>query len=280
MQFKELGKSGVKIPALGMGTWGIGSYGGPGVGDEETAIRALRLGLDLGMKFIDTAESYADGHSEEIIRQAVKSQRGQVFIATKVSREHLSYDEVLKACSNSLTRLGTRYIDLYQIHWPNPIIPIRETMRAMERLVQEGRVRLIGVSNFSVQQTREAQEALSKNTLASNQVKYSLIDRSIETDLLPYAEREHLTIIAYSPIARGRIAQSGRSDQWQLLDRIASKYGKTRTQVALNWLLAKRPVMAIPKAASLEHVKENADATGWRLTKDDEEALSQAFMNL
>jgi diketogulonate reductase-like aldo/keto reductase len=150
-------------------------------------------------------------------------------------------------------------------------------MKAMERLVQEGKVRLIGVSNFSVQQTREAQGALSKNSLASNQVKYSLVDRSIETDLLSFAEREHLTIIAYSPIAKGRIAQTERGDQWQLLDRIASKHGKTRTQVALNWLLAKEPVVAIPKAASLEHVKENAGATGWMLTKDDEEALSRAF---
>ena len=223
------------------------------------------------MRFIDTAESYANGHSEEIVRQVVKSQRDQVFIATKVSPEHLSYEGVLRACDKSLTRLGTRYIDLYQIHWPNPTIPIQETMRAMERLVQEGKVRLIGVSNFSIQQTREAQEALSRNSLASNQVKYSLIDRSIETELLPYAEREHLTIIAYNPIAKGRIAQNGRGDQWQLLDKIASKYAKTRTQVALNWLLV--------KAASLEHVKENAGATGWMLTKNDEEALSQAFMN-
>lgn len=277
MQFKELGKSGVKIPVLGMGTWGIGGYSDPVVGEEDSAIQALKLGLDLGMRFIDTAESYANGHSEEIVRQAVKSQRDEVFIATKVSREHLSYDGVLKACNNSLSRLGTHYIDLYQIHWPNPLIPIQETMKAMERLVQEGKVRLIGVSNFSVQQTREAQEVLSRNSLVSNQVRYSLVARSIETDLLSSAEREHITIIAYSPIAKGRIAQSDRGDQWQLLDRISSKYGKARPQVALNWLLAKKPVVAIPKAASLEHVKENAGATGWMLTKDDEEALNQAF---
>ena len=277
MESKELGKSGEKIPVLCLGTWGIGGFGSKHLGGDDDAVQALRLGLELGMRFIDTAEMYARGHSEEVVAKAVKTERESVFIATKVSAEHLSYEGVLKSCETSLKRLETSNIDLYQVHWPNPHIPIAETMKAMERLVEEGKVRHIGVSNFSVGQTREAQEALSKSSLASNQVEYSLLDRSIEEDLLPHAEKEHITIIAYSPIARGQIPHGGRGERWKVLDQIASKYGKTRTQVALNWLVVKQPVVAIPKAANLEHVRENAGAVGWKISKEDQDALNQAF---
>jgi diketogulonate reductase-like aldo/keto reductase len=150
-------------------------------------------------------------------------------------------------------------------------------MKAMEHLAAEGKIQHIGVSNFSVRQTREAQEVLSKSSLVSNQVEYSLLDRSIETGLLPYAEREHITIIAYSPIAKGEILQGRRGRRWQTLDKIASKYNKTRAQVALNWLIAKKPVVAIPKAASLNHVRENAGAAGWQMSKQDHDKLSEAF---
>jgi diketogulonate reductase-like aldo/keto reductase len=277
MESKELGKSGVTIPVLGLGTWGIGGFGSRLLGGEEADVQALRLGLDLGMRFIDTAEMYASGHSEEVVAKAVKGEREKAFIATKVSPEHLSYDGVLNSCNASLRRLETKYVDLYQVHWPNTRIPISETMKAMEHLVEQGKVRYVGVSNFSVKQTREAQEALSKNALASNQVEYSLVNRSIEDDLLPYCAKERITVIAYSPIARGRIAQGGRSGQWRMLDQVSAKYNKTRAQVALNWLLAKRPVVAIPKAASLEHVRENGGAAGWRLSEEDQTALSEAF---
>jgi len=277
LEFKELGKSAQKIPVLGLGTWGIGGFSSRILRGDDEEVQALRSGLELGMRFIDTAEMYARGHSEEVVAKAVKSERENVFIATKVSPEHLSYNNVIKSCEASLGRLGTNYIDLYQVHWPNPSIPITETMKAMERLVADGKIRHIGVSNFSVQQTREAQEALSKSSLAANQVEYSLVDRSIEEDLLPFAQKGHVTIIAYSPIARGQIPQGGHGERWRVLDQIASKYGKTRTQVALNWLIAKDDVVAIPKAASLPHVEENAGAVGWRMSAEDYEALSRAF---
>jgi diketogulonate reductase-like aldo/keto reductase len=150
-------------------------------------------------------------------------------------------------------------------------------MRAMEKLVAEGKIREIGVSNFSVQQTREAQEALSKTNLASNQVEYSLLERTIERDLLPYCSKEHVTIIAYSPVARGNITEGGRDERWRTLDGVGQKNGKTRAQIALNWLICKEPVVAIPKAANLEHVKENAGAAGWRLSEADQNLLSEAF---
>jgi len=278
MEFKNLGRSSLKIPVLGLGTWGIGGFSAKSTEGDDGAITALRLGLDLGMRFIDTAEIYARGHSEEVVAKAIGHNRNSVFLATKVSAEHLSYDGVLKSCNASLKRLDTTYIDLYQVHWPNPRIPISVTMKAMERLVKDGKIRYIGVSNFSAKQTREAQEALSSQDLASNQVEYSLTERSIENDLLPYADQERITIIAYSPLARGLIpAQASSEHQWRLIDEIASKYNKTRNQVALNWLIAKGPVVAIPKASNLKHVQENAGAQGWRMLNDDAEALSKAF---
>ena len=262
MEFKKLGKSKVDIPVLGLGTWGIGGFGSRHLGGEEDAVQALRLGLELGMRFIDTAEIYARGHSEEVVAKAVEGEREEVFIATKVSAENLSHESVLRACESSLKRLKTHYVDLYQIHCPNSRIPIGETMKAMEDLVSKGKVLNVGVSNFSVQQTREAQDALSKIALASNQVEYNLVDRSIEEDLLPYCTKEHITIIAYSPIARGNIASGGRNEQWRTLDNIARKYNKTRAQIALNWLITKEPVVAIPKAANPQHVKENCGSCG------------------
>ena len=277
MEFKRLGKTQVEIPVLGLGTWGIGGFSSRHLGGEGDAARALQLGIELGMSFIDTAEVYANGHSEEVVAQAVSGARETVFIATKVSAENLSFERVLRSCESSLKRLKTNYVDLYQVHWPNPSAPITETMKAMEQLVGEGKVRNIGVSNFSVQQTREAQDALSKIDLVSNQVEYSLVERSVEEDLLPYCTKEHITIIAYSPVARGKIPSGGRGDKWRTLDDIARKYAKTTAQVALNWLIAKEPVVAIPKAASLQHVRENVGAVGWNLSREDHDALSAAF---
>ena len=277
MEFKKLGKSDVEIPVLGLGTWGFGGFSNRHLGGEEKDVRALRLGLELGMRFIDTAEMYASGHSEEVVATAVEDQRDDVFIATKVSAENLSYERVIRSCDASLKRLKTNYIDLYQVHWPNTRIPIADTMRAMEKLADEGKVREIGVSNFSVEQTRQAQEALSKHSLASNQVEYSLTERSIEEDLLPYCAKEKVTIIAYTPVARGRISDGGRDERWQVLDSVATKYGKTRIQVALNWLICKEPVVAIPKAGKPEHIRENAGSVGWALKKQDQEALDKAF---
>jgi len=276
MEHKTLGRSNLKIPVLGLGTWGIGGFSAKSTEGDDLSVAALRLGLDLGMRFIDTAEIYARGHSEEVVAKAIRNQRDSVFLATKVSAENLTYDGVLKSCNASLKRLDTAYIDLYQVHWPSSRIPISDTMKAMERLAKDGKIRHVGVSNFSVKQTKEAQEALSSLDLASNQVEYSLNERSIENDLLPYAEQEGITIVAYSPLARGLISRSS-GDRWRLIDEIASKYHKTRSQVALNWLIGKGPVVAIPKARDPQHLHENAGAQGWRMLKEDSEALSRAF---
>jgi diketogulonate reductase-like aldo/keto reductase len=278
MEFKNLGRSNVKVPILGLGTWGIGGLSTKNAARDEDDVKALIFGLDLGMGFIDTAEMYAAGHTEEVVAEAIENRRESVFLATKVSPEHFSSEDVPKACDASLRRLKTEYADLYQAHWPNPRIPISETMKAMERLVRDGKVRFIGVSNFSVEQTRKAQEALSVVDVVSNQVEYSLLDRSIEAGLLPYAEKEHITIIAYSPLARGQIAMGSiRENRWRTIDEIASKFKKTRNQVALNWLIKKESVMAIPKSTNPAHLRENFGSQGWNMHHEDYEAIDRAF---
>ena len=276
MQFKPLGRTHEPIPVVGLGTWGIGGEMGPDSSRDEAGIEALRLGLDLEMKLIDTAEMYGAGHSEEVVSRALEGRRDRVFVASKVSPRHFAYDDVLDAARRSLKRLGLKQIDLYQLHWPSSKIPIAETMRAMEKLVKDGLTRYIGVSNFSVEQMREAQQSLSREKVVSNQVEFSLIDRSVEARILPYCQKEGLTLIAYSPLGQGKIPR-GQGSSFKVLDEIAGKLGKSRNQVALNWVLQHDSVVAIPKAADMDHVKENADVAEWKLGSEDCQRLAKAF---
>ncbi|MEK7341799.1 MAG: aldo/keto reductase, partial [Candidatus Binatota bacterium] len=189
MELKELGATGVKLPEIGLGTW---QYNG---GTEP-----LRNGISLGAFLIDTAEMYG---TEGVVGETIRGKRQEAFIATKVSGNHLRYDEVLRAADNSLKRLGTDYIDLYQIHWPDPSVPITETMRAMEELADRGKVKFIGASNFYVKNLEEAQACMTKHRIVSNQVKYSLLNRRIEEDTLAYCQENNITVIAYSPLDKG-----------------------------------------------------------------------------
>ncbi len=261
MKAKTLGRTRERIPEVGQGTW---NYHG---GTEP-----LRVGVSLGARLIDTAEMYG---TEEAVGEAVEDLTG-VFIATKVSAHHLRHDDVIRAAEASLRRLKVKTIDLYQVHWPNPSIPILETMRAMEELVRVGKVRYVGVSNFSVQELKDAQEALGSGEIVSNQVEYSLLNRGVEGGLLPYCAREGVTVIAYSPLARGRLV-SGRDENTMFLGRVGEKYGKTAGQVALNWLTCQEGVVVIPKADSVEHVRENVGASGWMLSSNDFDAISKRF---
>jgi diketogulonate reductase-like aldo/keto reductase len=177
MELKELGNTGVMVPEVGLGT---ARYTG--------GVEPLRRGVELGAFLIDTAEMY---RTEDAVGQAVKGIRDRVFIATKVLGSHLRYDQVMRAAENSLRQLGTDYIDLYQIHWPNSSVPIKETMRAMEALADFGQVKYIGVSNFSVKELEEARAAMTRYPIVSNQVLYNLKRRGIEKDLLPYCQQNH-----------------------------------------------------------------------------------------
>ncbi len=259
-----------------MGTWNMGGGMRPDSSRDKEAVEALRLGLDLGMTLIDTAEMYGAGKSEEVVSRAIEGRRETVFVASKVSPQHFSYDDVLHSARMSLKRLGVKQMDLYQLHWPNTRIPISETMRAMEKLVHDGLVRHIGVSNFSVKQMEEAQAALSREKIVSNQVEYNLVDRSIEEEIMPYCQQENVTVIAYSPLGQGRIS-SGSGGPFKVLDDVAKQIGKTRGQVALNWVLQHDSVVVIPKAIDKTHVRENAQVMGWKLSPENSKRVEAAF---
>ena len=263
MEFRELGNTREKIPIIGMGTWklGVDPYG-----EKE----ALKLGIDKGMRFIDTAEMY---NTEDIVGEAIRNTKN-VFVATKVSPNHFHYEDVVRACVESLKRLKMKTIDLYQLHWPNNRIPISETMGAMERLVDEGKIRHIGVSNFSVRELKDAQESMKKYDIVSNQVEYSLLVRDIEDELLGYCVENKITIIAYSPFARGALFDKKYDKLLKLLSSIGSKYEKSAAQVALNWLVVKNGVVTIPKASDKNHVIENAGASDWKLRKDEMKTIN------
>ncbi len=280
MDYREFGKTGFKASSIGMGTYyGVissvfsGAVGHQRIGNDKVA--ALKKGIELGMNLIDTAEVY---QTEELVAEAIHGEkRDELFVATKVWPSHLHYDDVLRSASSSLSKLRLTYVDLYQIHWPNGKIPVKETMRAMERLVDEGKVRSIGVSNFSVAQTKEAQEALSKRDLASNQVEYNLCARDIEEDLLPYCRLNGIAVLAYRPVAHGSLANPGSRLESVMDDVSKAHGGKTKAQISLNWLLTKgENVFPIPRASRVEHVVEDAGASGWRLDDGEVSALLAA----
>lgn len=260
--YKEFNDTGEKIPELGIGTWKMGK-------DPEKEEGSLRTALELGMRFVDTAEMYA---TEWIVGNTIK-EREKVFIATKVSPSNFSYDDVIEACNRSLTNLRIEQIDLYQLHWPNHRIPIKETMRAMEELVDTGKIRYIGVSNFTVKELIEAQNAMEKYEIASNQVEYSVLVREAEKDLLGFCTDNKITIIAYSPLGAGALYDPKYSKMYRELGAIGKLHNKSATQVALNWLISKANVVAIPKASSREHVTELAGSSGWKLTRSETEEI-------
>ncbi len=260
---KTFGNTGVKIPEVGLGTWNYGA------GTEP-----LEAGIKLGARFIDTAEGYG---TERVSGEAVKRSGEDVFLATKVSGNNLGYDDVLRAADESLSKLGKDTIDLYQIHWPNPVFPLKETMRAMQKLVDSGIVRFVGVSNFSVREFEEAQSYMENTQIVSNQVRYSLNDREIEKDLLPFCDNGGITVIAYTPLDSGRLCKKSEKGKYGVLSRIAKKSGKSEAQVAMNWCLYRDCVVVIPKSDSVERTIENCGASGWRLEKEQFDSLCEAF---
>lgn len=240
--------SGYAMPVLGLGTWGL-----VGSACERTVSKAL----ELGYRHIDTAELY--GNEAQIGRAIRGADRASLFLTSKVASENLRTDDVLRACSQSLERLGTHYLDLYLVHWPNDEIPIEETMEAMDTLVEQGRVRSVGVSNFDVNRLQEAIDA-SAVPVCNDQVEYHPFRPRRE---LPEYCREHgITLSAYSPLAKGKVLRD------PVLTRIGRKYDKSASQVSLRWLLQKGAIV-IPKAGSVEHLKENMDMDGWELAPED-----------
>ncbi|MDA1189341.1 MAG: aldo/keto reductase [Chloroflexi bacterium] len=266
MELRELGNTGVKVPEVGLGTW-----------NYKTGPEPIRKAVELGSFLIDTAEMYG---TEEAVGEAIKPIRDQVFLASKVSGNHLRYDMVLEAAEGSLRRMGVDYMDLYQIHWPSHTVAIKDTMRAMETLVDRGLVKYIGVSNFNVQEMRDAMAAMSNYPIVANQVKYSLQVRHIERGLIPFCEENKVTVIGYSPLAVGALAPKsgdGSGPGFKALQQVAQKHGKTVAQTAMAWCLRHPSMIVIPKSQNLGRIEENCGAAGWQLDTDDLQALDKAF---
>jgi diketogulonate reductase-like aldo/keto reductase len=253
MECKRLGNSSVQLPEVGFGTW---NYSG--------GIEPLRAAIEQGACLIDTAETYG---TEPIVGEAIRGLRDRVFLATKARPRNFRRRDLIAAAERSLQRLGTDYIDLYQLHAPNETIPIAVTMQGMTDLVDSGKIRFIGVSNFSVRALQQAQAALPKYRIVSNQVRYNLIDRTIENGLLDYCRRNAITILAYSPLASS-LGALRAADPEGVLSRIAAAVAKSEAQVALNWAISKDGVIALSKGSTVARVLENCGASGWRLPPD------------
>jgi diketogulonate reductase-like aldo/keto reductase len=273
LQLKEFANTGREVSEIGMGTyydfpWIMKARVGV-VGGAEDKVAALRAGLEGGINLIDTAEIY---NSEPLVARAIEGfPRENLFIATKVMFMHLRHDALVKSLRRSLKKLKLGYVDLYQVHQPSPFVPVEETMSAMEEMVDQGLVRSIGVSNFSLKQMVEANSALKKHRLTSTQMPYHLADRRMENEILPYCRKEKMALLAYFPLGHGKLTAGGA------LSEIGKKYGKTPSQVALSWLLSQENVFPIPRASNRAHVVEDVGCVGWSMADGDRAELERSY---
>lgn len=269
MDFKQIDS--VHLSSLGFGTWWIGGKDQADYSEDNLAIASIRRAVELGITHIDTAELYGNGHAEELIREAIKGvPREKLFISSKVWLTNLAHDDVLAAAERSLKRLGIDYLDLYMPHWPNPEIPIQETMKAMDQLVEEKKVRHLGLSNYWLKDIKEAQQA-TKNKIVAAQLRYNLQYRHADIDVIPYCQQHKMFMVAYRPLDKGAIL----ADQSTTLSQMAQKIGKTPAQVALNWVTSHPNVVGLFKTVHTERVDENVGAIGWKLSKEDIQALER-----
>ena len=274
MMTKQFGKTGRFVTEIGMGTyydkpWIRVAKHGLSIGASRKT-KALRAGLEGGINLIDTAEAY---YSEPFVAKAIRGmKRDELFIATKVWLDHLHRDDLVMALERSLKRLELSYVDLYQIHFPSPSVPIHETMGAMEEMMEKGKIRSIGVSNFSLEQTVEANSVLGRSEIAASQVNYSLVHRKVEKDIIPYCQQNKIAVLAYYPLGHGALSKPNPKTE-----EICRRNSKTPAQVALNWLVSKPGVFAIPRASRPSHVIENLGASDWRLNDSDIAELEREF---
>jgi diketogulonate reductase-like aldo/keto reductase len=262
---RPFGPTGIPVSVIGQGTWRMGEN----ASRRREEVAALRLGIELGMTHVDTAEMYGDGGAERVVAEAIAGQRDGVFLATKVLPSNASRAGTIEACEASLKRLRTDRVDLYLLHWWSDRHPIGETMGAMLELEKRGLTRWVGVSNLDVSQMRQAQEALGDVPLVCNQVLYHLRDREIEQELLPYCQRRRVAVVGYTPLARGGFMKDA-------VAAIARKHGRTPRQVALNFLTRRPSLFTIPKASHADHVRENAGALDFTLAPAELRAIDGA----
>ena len=263
----------VTLPKIGFGTGRLGGTMFPNRWRDSHWLAAVRSALEAGYSHLDTAEFYSLGYSEELIRRAIQetgTKHEDIFITSKVWPNHLSYKNVLRACEGSLRRLGTDYIDLYLIHWPNPFLPLSETFLALNQLVRDGKVRHVGVSNFNLHRIKEAQ-ALCESPLLTNQVPYSVQTRTyINNGVIEYCQKNDILVTAYTPVEHGHLGAG------KVIRSIADAHHVTPHQIALAWLIAQPRVITIPMSFNPQHQKENLAAMEIELSKEEMGRLSVA----
>lgn len=262
----------VTLPKIGFGTWKIGGASTPDLKLDSVSSAAIHSALEIGYTHFDTAEMYADGHAEELLGQAIREsgiKRESLFITSKVMPSHLSYDEVLHACEKSLKRLQMDYIDLYLIHWPSASNKYENTFRALNKLVKDGKVKHLGVSNFNLKLLKQAQE-LSETPIVTNQVPYSLSDRSYaKNGVLEHCQQNNIFLTAYEPLDKGNMRSN------KTLEAIAKTHNKTIFQIALAWVISQPNIITIPMSTNAGHIQENFNAAEIELTKEEIELLSK-----
>lgn len=266
---------GVNLPKIGFGTWSIGGDSYPDPSLDSASIIALRSALEVGYTHFDTAEAYAAGHSEELVGRAIRetnTKREDLFITTKVSPEHLRYDDVLRACEGSLRHLGMDYIDLYLIHWPGPTgTNYEEAFRALNKLVRDGKVRHLGVSNFKLKLLKQAQQ-LSETPILTNQIPYRLPDKAyIENGVVEYCQQNDILVTAYSPVKFRNLPGN------KTVKTIAEAHSATSFQIALAWLVGQPRVITIPMSYKPQHIKENFEAGDIELTEEEFRTLTRLY---
>jgi diketogulonate reductase-like aldo/keto reductase len=266
MSLKVTLPSGETVPALGQGTWQMAET----ASRRNQEIEALRLGVELGMTLVDTAEMYGEGASEELVAEAIVGERDRLFLVSKVYPHNASRQGVVQACERSLRRLKTDRLDLYLLHWRGSV-PLEETVAGFEELRRSGKIRHWGVSNFDTDDMDELLRVPAGENCAANQVLYNVTRRGPEFDLIPWMTEHRMPLMAYSPIEQGRLPRGG------VLQRIGQKYGASPFQIALAWLLQKPDVIAIPKASSPDHVRDNHRALEIRLSPEDLDAIDAEF---
>ena len=271
MPRRRFGPLPIEIPTVGQGTWQMAESG-----DAADEIAALRAGIARGLTHIDTAEMYGSGSAEELVARAIKGiPRGDLFLVSKVLPQNATRAGTVRACEQSLRRLGTDYLDVYLLHWRGHI-PLVETLAAMEQLVEQGKIRALGVSNFDVDDLEEARRLLRRVPIACNQVLYHLQERHIESELLTYCRGHDIAIVGYSPFGHGRFPRPS-SPAGRVLATVAARHDATPRQVALAFLTREPALFTIPKASTSAHAEENAGALDLALTPGDIADIDAAF---
>ncbi|MDF9841614.1 MULTISPECIES: aldo/keto reductase [unclassified Paenibacillus] len=264
-------RGGATVPRIGQGTW----FMGEDAASRAEEIASLRLGVELGMDLIDTAEMYGDGRSEELVGEAIRGIRDDVFLVSKVYPHNAGMERLIRSCDGSLKRLGTDHLDLYLLHWRGNV-PLEETVEGMEQLVAAGKIKRWGVSNLDTEDMRELLSIPGGENCAVNQVLYHLGSRGIEHDLLAWERSHNIPIMAYSPLAQAGSLRKGLTEN-MAVRHIAANHEVTPLQILLAWSIREGDVIAIPKAASRKHVEENAAAASIRLSDEELQQLDEAF---